>query len=335
VPSDPSKDKPDRTTLDDLASAHVARLLAGPSQAEREAIDDWIDADPHHAVAFARMQAAWDSAERLRADPARINAFLRPPAGDIRWRRRALGALVAASLLCVCGLGIWLQLSETQTYRTRVGQQHTVHLADGSTVELNTATTVQVALRRDRRGVRILSGEAHFQVSHDPARPFLVDAGPARFRAVGTAFDVRIRSASVVDLTVTQGVVAVLSGKGADQRQPRIAAGRAAVIDGGAVAETVLGGETLRQRTAWEQGVIELNGQTLRQVVEEFNRYQAHPIVIGDARLESLRIGGRFQVNEADRFLAGLCAAFPINVLRTSDGGVLLVRRSKDSSDPG
>jgi transmembrane sensor len=335
VPSDPSRDKPDSPTLEDLASAHVARLLADPSDAEREAIHRWIDSDPRHAVAFARMQAAWDSAERLRAHPERLSAFLQTPARQTRWRDPVVAGLMAACVLCVCGFGAWLWLGQTQTYRTSVGEQHSVRLADGSTIELNTATTVRVALRRDRRLVRILRGETHFQVAHDARRPFLVDAGPARFRAVGTAFDVRIRSAAVVDLTVTQGVVAVVSGDAAGQRQPRVAAGQAAVIDGGAVAETVLGGETLRQRTAWEQGVIELNGQTLRQVVEEFNRYQSHPIVIGDARLESLRIGGRFQINEADKFLAALSAAFPIDVLHTRDGGVLLTERGKESSDPG
>ena len=313
---------------------HLARLLGDPSEADRQVIADWVDADPHHAVAFARMQAAWDSAERLRASPSQLNAFVQPTP-PARPRRHALaGGLIAASLAGACAIGGWTWLQGPQTYRTGVGEQRTVHLADGSVVQLNTASVVRVALGKSRRDIQLIRGEAQFQVAHDASRPFVVDAASARLRAVGTAFDVRIRSQAVVDLTVTQGVVAVLSAAG-HGAQPRVAAGQAAVIDSGAVAETVLGGQALRQRTAWQQGVIELNGETLAQVVGEFNRYQAHPIVIGDAQLESLKIGGRFQVNEADRFLAALAASFPIEVIHTSDGGVLLTARDKKSSDPG
>ncbi len=286
------------------------------------------------------MQLAWDSAERLRASPSLLNGYVQPsprgqPSARPGPRRHALvGGLIAASVFGVCAVGGWSVLQGSQTYRTGVGEQRTLHLADGSTIELNTASTVRVALGKTRRDIRLIRGEAQFAVAHDPSRPFVVDAASARLRAVGTAFDVRIRSHAVVDLTVTQGVVAVLSaaGRGA---QPRVSAGQAAVIDSGAVAETVLGGQALHQRIAWQQGVIELNGETLVQVVDEFNRYQTHPIVIGDARLESLRIGGRFQVNESDRFLAALTASFPIDVIRTSDGGVLLTERDKKSSDPG
>jgi len=318
---------------------HLARLLGDPSEADRQAAADWIDADPHHAVAFARMQAAWDSAERLRASPSLVNAFVQPPARARPRRRLLAGGLIAASVAVCCVFGGWAFLLGPQTYRTGVGEQRTIHLADGSVIELNTASLVRVTLGKSRRDIRLVRGEAQFQVAHDPSRPFVVDAASARLRAVGTAFDVRIRSQAVVDLTVTQGVVAVLSAAG-HGAQPRVAAGQAAVIDSGAVAETVLGGQALRQRVAWQQGVIELNGETLAQVVDEFNRYQAHPIVIGDARLESLRIGGRFQVNEADRFLAALTASFPIDVIHTSDGGVLLTARPPDryeekSSDPG
>ena len=345
--SDPPKGKTDRAALEDQASAHVVTLMGAPSEAERRAVEDWIDADPHHAVAFARMQAVWDSAERLRARPPSLDSpglnptGSSPPAAPLsepqrrRDRRWVLGGAIAAGAAGVLAAGGWIYARNAGSYRTRVGEQRTVLLSDGSSVQLNTASLIRVAFARDRREVRLLHGEAHFKVAHDPARPFLVDAANARLRAIGTAFDVRIRNPAVVDLTVTQGVVAVVSAAGAKGGEPHIAAGQAAVIDGGAVAETALGGEALRRRTAWRQGVIELNGETLAQVVEEFNRYQAHPIVIGDARLETLRIGGRFQVTETDKFLSALSASFPIAVIHTGDGGVLLTSKDEKTSDPG
>lgn len=333
---DPSKTKLDLAALDDIASVHVVRLLNGADDAERRAIEDWIDADPRHAVAFARMQAAWEASERLNASPPAMDAATTQGAAAWPARRGFIGGLVAACAVGGVVTGAWLHARDLKLYRTGIGERRTVRLEDGSSVEMNTASTIEVAMRRQRRDVRLVKGEALFTVAHDSARPFYVTAGSARFKAVGTAFNVRIRS-QVVELTVTQGVVAVASIEGHDQglAAPHIAAGHGAVVDGDAVAPTALGGDALRQRTAWQSGVLEFNGETLAQAVEELNRYQRHPIVIGDSRIADIRIGGRFQVNEADQFLTAVSSSFPVDVRRTEDGGVLLTARSEKSSDPG
>lgn len=281
------------------------------------------------------MQAAWEASERLRASPPAVDTA---PVSDARpaWpaRRGVLGALAAACAVGGVLTGAWLHARDLKLYRTGVGERRTVRLDDGSTVELNTASTIEVALHAHRRDVRLVQGEAQFEVAHDASRPFWVTAGQARFRAVGTAFNVRIRN-QVVELTVTQGVVAVSAAGKPEQAAPHIAAGHGAVVDGDAIAATSLGDDTLRQRTAWQEGVLEFNGETLTQAVDELNRYQRHPIVIGDQRIADIRIGGRFQVNEADKFLTAVSSAFPVDVQRTGDGGVLLTARGEKSSDPG
>ena len=129
--------------------------------------------------------------------------------------------------------------------------------------------------------------------------------------------------------TLTQGVVGVVAeaGRGETPVAAKVKAGGGAVVRSGAVAPTALDGQHLRQRTAWQEGVLEFDGESLAQVVAEFNRYRQQPIVIGDARLEALRIGGRFEVDEADKFLAALTTSFPIEAITTADGGVLLVER--------
>jgi transmembrane sensor len=93
------------------------------------------------------------------------------------------------------------------------------------------------------------------------------------------------------------------------------------------VAPVVLDGEIVQQRTAWRDGVIELDGETLAQAIEEFNRYRAQPIVLGDERLAALRVGGRFEVGEADKFLLALGSSFPIDTIRTADGSLMVVAR--------
>jgi len=324
----------DRQAIDDQAAAYVARLACGVSPAERHEIYEWVGADPRHAVAFARMEAAWEASERLCAAPPSLEAAAesdpvsRPgvAAGSNR-RRLMFGSLAAASAAVAATVG-WRLLDNVELHRTGVGERRVITLADGSRVTLNTASTVELAFTDKARRVRLVRGEALFEVAHDASRPFLVDAGAARFRALGTAFNVRLRS-DVVELTVTQGVVGVVAEEGGVDVpvSARIAAGGGAVVRSGAVAPTALDDQRLRQRTAWQEGVLEFDGESLAQVVGEFNRYRQQPIVIGDARLESVRIGGRFEVDEADKFLAALTSSFPIEAIATDDGGVLLVEK--------
>jgi transmembrane sensor len=319
-----------RQAIDDQASALVARLQGEVGDAERRAIFDWIEADPRHAVAFARMEAAWDLAGRLRANPPPIEKAVSPGfGGDAdQWlsRRRVVGGFVAASAVAGAATAAWLYEKDVELYRTRVGERRIVALTDGSRVHLNTASTIEVAMKKDLRRIRLIKGEAMFEVAHDRRRPFLVDAGSARLRAVGTAFNVRIRE-NVVELTVTEGVVAVQAGDSVRRTPPHIAAGDGAVIRSGSVAPTVLGDDVLRQRTTWQDGVIEFEGETLPQAVEEFNRYRTQPIIVGDARLANIRIGGRFEVDEADKFLTALASSFPVDAIKSADGSILLVAR--------
>ncbi|WP_293352896.1 FecR domain-containing protein [Phenylobacterium sp.] len=319
----------DRLAIDEQAAAYVARLACGVTPAERQEIYGWVAADPHHAVAFARMESAWEGSERLRAAPPALEAHPEPSGALPRPGRRQLmiGGLAAASAAVAATVG-WRLLDNVELHRTRVGERGVVALKDGSRVTLNTASTVEVAFTASERRVRLVRGEALFEVAHDAARPFLVDAGAARFRALGTAFNVRLRP-DVVELTVTQGVVGVVAKQGEVDvpAAARIVAGGGAVVRSGAVAATALDGQHLRQRIAWQEGVLEFDGESLAQAVAEFNRYRRQPIVIGDARLEALRIGGRFEVDEADKFLAALTGAFSIDVIATTDGGVLLVER--------
>ena len=325
----------DWQTIDEQAAAYVARLACGVSPAERQDIYAWVGVDPRHAVAFARMEAAWESSERLRAAPPSLDqvipvgadSILPIMAGGAGRRGFMFGALAAAGAAVAATVG-WRRLNNVELHRTGVGQRQTIALSDGSTVTLNTASTVETSFTDKERRVRLVRGEALFEVAHDAARPFLVDAGSARFRALGTAFNVRLRP-DVVELTVTKGVVAVASREG-EVNVPaatRIAAGAGAIVRSGAVAPTALDDQHLRQRTAWQDGVLEFDGESLAQAVGEFNRYRSQPIVIGDARLEALRIGGRFEVNEADKFLAALTSSFPIQAISTADGGVLLVEK--------
>src|SRR6202042_1154910 len=107
------------------------------------------------------------------------------------------------------GVGLTLFMLETpQEFRTALGEQRSVLLADGSRATLNTASTIEVILQKGRREVRLVQGEALFEVAHDSARPFVVRAGNALLKDVGTQFNVDMRSNGTT-VTVVEGQVAV------------------------------------------------------------------------------------------------------------------------------
>jgi transmembrane sensor len=165
-----------------------------------------------------------------------------------------------------------------------------------------------------------LQGEAMFDVAHDAKRPFYVQVGSSLLRVLGTAFNVRIR-AELVELTVSRGAVGVSDGA---KMLRTVAAGYGAAIRGGVAETNHLGEAIIRQRTAWQEGVIELDGDTLEQAIAEFNRYRRAPIVLSDNRLAALRVGGRFGTSDSKQFIDAVQQSFPIRMIANNDGSILL-----------
>ena len=316
-------EKPPAEALNEKAAAWFARLhSAEVTPEDRVAFDLWMET-PHNAVAYARAEATWERAERLRATPLRTASGSRANAAPI-WTRRA----AAVGVLALGGAAGWRLFNAHEVFETALGERKRATLADGSIVELNTGSRLEVDFSAKLRAVRLIAGEALFQVAKDAARPFVVAAGDARVRAIGTAFNVRLRE-HMVEVTVTEGVVQI-GGKQADPvARPRharkLVAGQGAVVGPGAVAEVPLNPEALQRRVAWCDGVIELCGETLEQAVAEFNRYRTAKLVVGDPELAGVRVGGTFGVLEADKFLGALRSGFNVRTVEGAGGTIYLL----------
>ncbi|MGH8240542.1 MAG: FecR family protein [Steroidobacteraceae bacterium] len=311
-------------------NARAAEWLAAQqrdnfAQAERAELEDWLQADPANAVAYARAQQAWERSRRLQLAPH--DAPARSPIERLLpVRRMAAAAFVAFIAL---GAGLWWVAWRPDVHATGLGERRTVVLEDGSHVELNTTTRIEVDYSSDRRRIHLASGEALFEVVKD-GRPFIVEGGGAVVRALGTAFNVRLRD-QVVEVTVAEGTVTVGEERAAGEAESpppaRVSAGSAAVVGPGAVARITLEEDIVRRRLAWREGAIELKGETLQQAVEEFNRYRSGKLLVADPRVASIRVGGRFKVDEADKFLSAVQAGFPVRLVAGTDGTVYLLAR--------
>ena len=313
-----------RCEIDAAAALLVARLASTTDPARERIAMDWAGQSPVHAIALARAENAWDGAARLRAAVPQSDVPAANSPAD-HWiarparRRTVLAGLLAAG--AAGGIATMVSLGPRDArYATAIGVRRSVALADGSRIDMNTDSLIAVAFEAHRRVVRLLQGEAMFDVAHDAERPFYVQVGSSLLRVLGTAFNVRIR-AELVELTVSRGAVGVSDG---GRMLRTVAAGYGAAIRGGVAETNHLGEAIVRQRTAWQDGVIELDGDTLDQAIAEFNRYRRAPIVLGDNRLAALRVGGRFGTSDSQQFIDAVQQSFPIRMVANDDGSILL-----------
>ncbi len=288
-------------------------------------------------------------------------AAVRGPADRVRRTRRrgwiAAGA-VLAGLAAAAAFWLWLP-GGVQIYQTRPGEQRSILLADGSRVTLNSASSVVVDLGRRRRIVHLLRGEALFQVSHDPSRPFDVHADGEVVRAIGTEFDVAMlqRYAAV---TVLQGRVAVMSaaqarlsvnpawfappgGEPPGGRPPleHFPAPPGALILG--VAQRVLitsrGVSTprpvsnLAATTAWMHDQLVFERRPLGEVIDELDRDSDQRIMIASAALRARKVTGVIEIDDPGSLLAFLRDVPGVEIHQTGDGASVVTLSSARPGD--
>ncbi|KSB90085.1 iron dicitrate transport regulator FecR [Caulobacter vibrioides] len=281
-------------------------------------LEAWLAADTRRQGAFVRTQAAWGLLDRGRVLGAQEGQDA--PRRRIG-RRGLLAGLGAAAAACVAVVAAPRLLSAR--YGTTVGEIRRVPLADGSLAAINTDTALEVAMKPRKREVRLDRGEAWFQVAKDAERPFVVESGPVRVRAVGTAFSVRRRDGGC-EVLVTEGVVEVWS-EGAGEAPRRVTAGeRVFASDSAGAARPVSASLEITRELAWREGQIVLDGEAFGAAAEEFNRYNARKIVIADPVLAEQKLVGWFRTNEPESFARAAAASFGARV--TVRGDAILVQ---------
>lgn len=311
---------------DDEAIRWAIRLDCGSLEpAEQAQLETWLAGDERRRGALLRAEAALAYLDRGRALGSRESIGEEPSPALPRLGRRTflvggvIGSLSAAGL---AGFLIWPDRG-MQNVRTVIGEVRRVPLADGSFASLNTASRVEVAFGDQRRTVRLEEGEVWFQVAHDPARPFIVEAGDVRVQAVGTAFSVRRREAGA-EILVTEGTVDTwVAGREPERR--RVAAGARAFASDAAEIEITEAPDAVDRALAWRVGDIALNGEPLSYAVGEINRYNHIQLVVVDPALAGEPLVGYFRANEPENFARAV--ADMTGARTTSDGTTIRLDR--------
>lgn len=313
------------------AGVWLARLRAEDrSQADEAGFCDWLTENPRHKNAFEAATLAWEAVGAVNIERSGIrNGRVVHDAPVARRLALATGVAVVAG---VAGAGLLSVLDGWTNYMTPTGETRTVALEDGSRILLDTDTVLRARLGPNRRNIRLLRGRAHFAVAKDPTRPFIVAAGTREIIALGTAFDVAKRYETTTVL-LQAGRVSVRSRKGtsienlADLSSPGV---RLTVSDTGRATQDY---PDMQRMTAWQDGRVIFDGNTLADAVAEINRYNHRQIVLGADSLKSLRLSGVYVSGDPQAFSTSIATLFDLaveegaarTVLRPTGGAVAIV----------
>ena len=306
-----------------------------------EAFLDW-ERSPQNAAAFQEIERGLVVLERTtrayggmgqsaeRAGEPWTGSVSRLVRSRTAWIAGIAAALVLATVSAIAVMPV--SHPEPIRYATSVGEQRSFDLADGSVMTLNTDTEAEISFTGSQRYVRLVHGQALFEVEKGKRR-FIVEASRSQTTALGTVFDIYAKAGSV-EVTLIEGSVGVVPVPAEPKLWDWF---RPASLDG-ATGRTLVPGERLvigedgvesvsaidpSEAGLWRSGTVWLDDMSLADVVTEVNRYARMKVRIDDPGLGAERLSGSFHVGEEEGFVGSLVMMFSLEAERVGNEVVL------------
>ncbi|WP_421551210.1 FecR domain-containing protein [Pseudomonas yamanorum] len=297
---------PDRKTFEAAASWYVQFQSQPPTPAEHSAWQQWLNGDPSH-------QAAWNQMEQLqRGLGALPKDFTRRALSASQQRRQVLKLMLMLGAAGYLGWNVQQHTSLGNLwadYRTKVGERRRIGLADGTQIDLNTNTAIDVLFDGQQRLVRLREGEVLIHTGKSGRQtPFYVETREGRVQALGTRFTVRQLQGST-RVGVLEDRVSV---QPVDQPGHSRVLGPGESVDFG--TQDVGPSHIYRgNQAAWVDGQLIVLDARLGDVIDELARYRPG-VTQCDAASARLRVSGTFRLDSTDAVLANLQVTLPIQV---------------------
>lgn len=292
--------------------------------------ETWLDDDPLHACAWVAVSESFETISEIGPElDGRWREGAIAPLGmpRRRWRQRSHGRLAAIRpgrlvvSAVAAALTLWFApaavLRLQSDYVTGPGELRSVTLADGSTVNLGPGSALAVDFSEKARSVRLLAGEAWFDVQHNPAAPFRVIAGEMRTTVLGTSFDVR-RVGGATAVSLKRGRVRVTTERTARDLSPGqwVRVSEAHRVEAGVEDPALLG--------AWQSGAIIARNRPIAEVIDELRPWFGGRIVLLNGALGGSRIDGVYNAHEPESALAAMVARAGGKVRRITPWVILI-----------
>lgn len=317
--------------------------------------DAWLAEHPDHVAAYDATRQAMGRVDGVAADP-RILALRASALSSSPGQSRPLGRIAAAfaAILVLAGTGVGVVTGDrpmsaviatleqaahpgAAVYRTTVGERSTITLPDGSVATLNTDTILRVAYNDRARDVRLVRGQALFEVAHGKAKPFEVYAGDRIITAVGTVFDVRLQGDDV-KVALVEGRVRVrprgVQGASAPPT-PQVVMAPGELLEARPTEPMRVQNFDVARETSWRSGVLVFDETPLAEAVAELNRYSKDQLVVDDPAIAAFHVTGVFKTGDMNRFARTVEEILPVDLETRSNGTIVLSRRSASISQAG
>ena len=341
----------------DATHALVRLWSENLSEAEAIAIHARVQSDPDYREDLDGQHAAFALIKDLVGEPA-VEAIARDFRHLLQERRvrRRLALGIAAGVLVAVGTALavyspWQGDRTLPMHFTRIGEQQTIQLDDGSAVTLNTGSQLLVEYGESARRILLERGEAYFEVAEGSERPFTVDLGTHAVTALGTAFNVR-KDPERYQVAVLDGAVALHEATAELSRSPSpvsvdgervvLATHGPRRVEAGWVAEfnlsrdelTAFQPESIERYGTWRSGLLSFYNEPLREVVQELNRYSRRKILIEDTAIMEFSVYTAIRVTEIDGALRALERALPIAITWHYDRIVITESGENEQPNP-
>ncbi|KAF7276700.1 hypothetical protein GWI33_009909 [Rhynchophorus ferrugineus] len=219
---------------------------------------------------------------------------------------------------------------QQQTFVSAIGEQKVVTLMDGSQIQLNTHSRLNVSYHLLSRKVDLQQGEATFHVKHNPwhavipwlERSFNVYADDIRIQDIGTIFNVRRLDHDDVQVAVLEGQVRIHT---VQQNPLDLTTGQSINTQHGQYH--TIDHSDVTQLTAWQQGYLYFNDRPLAQVLAEINRYGQLPVSIKDKTIAELRVSGQVDLKDRQQFIHALPTFAPVKLQYLVNGKIIIHKK--------
>jgi len=329
-------------TIDDEASIWLVRLDDGNLSAQsKKELRAWLSADERHQIALIAMADIWNDMDEILVmindEDSSENVSIWPMLTPI------FKPVMLAASVSFLTLFIWLAMPldvQKNSYVTLVGQQMDATFDDGSIIHLNTNSHIETEFSDEKRIIKLIKGEALFEVAHDPKRPFIVYAGDRLVQAIGTKFVVHLKTGNI-QVTVTDGKVKMskvaldtkltdikaLDNTRIQKDDVYITKGEKVLVSSNQAPKlTHIKPEGIKRELSWLNGKLVFENEELFDVIEEVNRYVDIDIVLKDPSLHKIRISGRFDVGDSEALIEALELSFNLKSQRLDSKKILLTK---------
>lgn len=294
--------------FDEAAAWMIKKQSAPFSVAEQEKFELWLNQSPEHFK-------AWEKAEKLMSMfdqcPRESSQILHD--SHFSMKKKIQGGLFAFAFLCVSGSIFWfsdMRYRYFSDYVTAFGQTKSIDLEDGSHIQLNAETALDIQYAKNSRTIRLHYGEVFIRTAVDSlSRPFLVDTSHAQLQALGTVFNVQYfkKTAEQTCLGVVESAVKVTLKKSKEQYV--LKQGEQLCFDQAHFSQK----QALdSNHILWQSNRMVASETALAPFIMQIGRYYSQQMEV-DPRLSQLKISGNYPTDHFDNLVLALESSYPIH----------------------